>query len=250
MSTLMIMLITAGVLLLVLGVSFRERIARIFKAKANTLADSMEDPTEMANQIVRELNESLQRAIDGEAQIKTIVISNRAKQVAAEKRADEWKAKTNQLLDRIKSGALEAAKGNELAGEAAKTYQAAMDEAARFKTIADNADQKEKVMAKQVVDIRNRINDAKTKTIEIDARAKAAEAMELVNKTLSSVDTNGLMNTLDRMEEKVMNKENKAQAYSEIDSSTRSTQDEINAALGKSTPEDALAAFIANNRPA
>ena len=153
MSTLMITLITAGVLLLILGVSFRERIARIFKAKANTLADSMEDPTEMANQIVRELSENLQKAIEGEAQIKTIVISNRAKQVEAEKRAEEWKNKTNQLLDRVQSGALDAEKGNQLAGEAAKTYQAALDEAARFKQIADNADQKEKVMAAQVVEI-------------------------------------------------------------------------------------------------
>jgi len=250
MSTLMITLITAGVLLLILGVSFRERLARIFKAKANTLADSMEDPTEMANQIVRELSENLQKAIEGEAQIKTIVISNRAKQVEAEKRAEEWKAKTNQLLDRVQSGALEAEKGNQLAGEAAKTYQAALDEAARFKQIADNADQKEKVMAAQVVEIRNHINEAKTKTIEIDARQKAAAAMETVNKTLSSVNVNGLTATLDRMEEKAKTKENMAQAYSEVDGATRSTQDEINNALGKNSSQDALASFIANNRKA
>lgn len=248
MSNLMIALIAVGVILLILGVGFRERIARIFKAKANTLADTLEDPTEMANQIVREMSENLQKAIEGEAQIKTIVISNRAKQVEAEKRADEWKSKTNQLLDRIQTGSLDAETGNRLAGEAAKSYQNALAEADRFKQIADNADQKEKEMAKQVVAIRNQINEAKTKTVEIYARQNAAAAMEVVNKTLSSVNMNGLTATLERMDEKARNTENRAQAYSEVDGATRSTADEIDHALGKGSNEDALASFIATNR--
>lgn len=244
----MIALIAVGVILLILGVGFRERIARIFKAKANSLADQLEDPTEIANQIVREMSENLQKAIEGEAQIKTIVIGNRAKQVEANKRADEWKIKTNQLLDRVQNGSLDAETGNRLAGEAAKSYQNALAEVERYKNIADEADKKEKVMAKQVIDIRNQINEAKTKTIEIDARQKAAAAMEVVNKTLSSVNMNGLTATLDRMDEKVKNTENRAQAYSEVDGATRSTSDEINAALGRGSNEDALASFIATNR--
>lgn len=248
MSNLMIALIAVGIILLILGVGFRERIARIFKAKANTLADNLEDPTEMANQIVREMSENLQKAIEGEAQIKTIVITNRGKQVESEKRAEEWKNKTNQLLDRVQNGSLDAETGNRLAGEAAKSFQNALAEAERYKTIADNADQKEKVMAKQVTDIRNQINEAKTKTIEIDARQKAAAAMEVVNKTLSSVNMNGLTATLERMDEKVKNTENRAQAYAEVDGATRSTADEINHALGKGSNEDALASFISTNR--
>lgn len=243
----MIALILAGIVLLILGVGFRERIARIFKAKANSVADMLENPTEMANQIVREMSENLQKAIEGEAQIKSIVISNRAKQVESEKRADDWKNKTNQLLDRVQSGSLDSETGNRLAGEAAKSYHNALAEVERFKKIADEADKKEKIMAKQVVDIRNQINEAKTKTIEIDARQKAAAAMELVNKTLSSVNMNGLTATLERMDEKVKNTENRAQAYAEVDGATRSTTDEINNVLGGSN-NDALASFIAQNR--
>lgn len=248
MSTIMIMLITAGVLLLILGVGFRERLARIFKAKANILADKLEDPTEIANQIVRELNENLQKAIEGEAQIKTIVLSNKAKQVEAEQRAASYKDKTNKILDRVEAKTLDSIHGNELAGESDKLYQSALDEAKRYQTIAEDADKKEKIMAEQVKSIRNSINSAKTKTIEIDARQKAASAMELVNKTLLSVDVNGLTATLDRMDEKAKFTQNKADAYAQIDGATRSTEDEINAAVSGTSTDDALVLFMKENR--
>jgi len=83
----------------------------------------------------------------------------------------------------------------------------------------------------------------------LKSKAKTAEVSERMNKTLSSVDTDGLMSTLNRMEKKVDAQEFRAQAYAEVDDSTLSAKSEIDKVLETKSSGSALEALKAKRTP-
>ena len=216
------------------------RISRIFKSEANAAVDKIEDPTKMSEQILRELRENLQQAINGEAEIKAIALGHRSDEAKARGLAAEWEKKTNDLLDRVDSKSLDEVKGNELASAAALNVQTYNKQAEDFKKMADKEESALSVMDSKIKKIREQITETEQRTQMIKAQAKTAEVSEKINKTLSSVDTDGLMNTLKRMEEKTSAQEFRAQAYAEVSDSTMSTSQEIDKVLGQTANTDAL----------
>src|SRR5476651_1469192 len=113
--------------------SIFDRLFRIGKAEANAAIDKIEDPTKMADQILRELRSNYQQAIQGEAEIKALALQHRASELAARNKADEWEHKTNELLDRIESKQLTEMQGNDLAAKAAQAHEDAFKEAEQYK---------------------------------------------------------------------------------------------------------------------
>src|SRR5471030_666961 len=112
--------------------SIFDRLFRIGAAEANAAVDKIEDPSKMAAQILRELRENYQQAIQGEAEIKALALQHRASELQNRNVAADWEKKTNDLLDRIDSKQLDEAKGNELAAKAADAHQAAVNQADEF----------------------------------------------------------------------------------------------------------------------
>ena len=116
--------------------SLLQRLFRIGVSNANAVVDKLEDQVKMADQIVRELSENLQEALNAEAQIKATALQTKANAQKEANLAAEWESKTNQLLDGIESGKIEAEKGNALANEASKNFQMHNDASAKYATDA------------------------------------------------------------------------------------------------------------------
>ena len=91
--------------------SIFDRLFRIGKAEANAAVDKIEDPAKMAAQILRELKENYQQAIQGEAEIKALALQHRANELQYRNTASDWEKKANDLLDRVDSKQLDEAKG-------------------------------------------------------------------------------------------------------------------------------------------
>jgi phage shock protein A len=225
--------------------SIFDRLFRISKAEANAAVDKLEDPEKMAAQILRELRENYQQAIQGEAEIKAIALQHRAAELQRRNAAADWEKKANDLLDRVESRQLDEAKGNELAAKAAEAHQAALNEADQYGKMADKEESALAVMDLKVKQIKEQIAQTESRAQLISSRAKTAEVSERINKTLSSVDTDGLMATLDRMDQKATAQEFRAAAYAQIDDVTMSTEQEINKALGSGSSSSALEAIKA-----
>jgi len=225
--------------------SIFDRLFRIGKAEANSAVDKLEDPTKMAEQILRELRENYQQAIQGEAEIKALALQHRANELAARNKADEWEKKTNGLLDRIDSKELDEAQGNDLAAKAAQAHADAAKEADQYKGMAEKEESAVSVMDLKIKQIKDQIAETENRAKMIESRAKTAEVSEKINKTLSSVDTDGLMNTLNRMDQKASAQEFRAAAYAQIDDSTLSSEQEIDKALGAGSSTSALDAIKA-----
>jgi len=225
--------------------SIFDRLFRIGKAEANAAVDKIEDPAKMAAQILRELRENYQQAIQGEAEIKALALQHRASELLNRNNAADWEKKTNDLLDRVDSKELDEAKGNELAAKAADAHQAAVNQADEFAKMAEKEESAVAVMDLKIKQIKDQIAETESRAQLISSRAKTAEVSEKINKTLSSVDTDGLMATLNRMDEKASAQEFRAAAYAQLEDSTLSTEQEINKALGQGSSSSALEAIKA-----
>lgn len=222
-----------------------DRLFRVGKSEANAVVDKMEDPTKMTDQIIRELRENYQQAIEGEAEIKAIALGHRSEEAKAKIKAAEWEKKANDLLDLVESGKIEAEKGNGLATTAAEQSAEAAKQASEFGAMATKEESALAVMDSKIKKIKDQIAETENKAEILKARAKTADVSEKINKTLSSVDTDGLMATLDRMDKKVSAQEFRSQAYAEVQDSTLSTNEEINKVLGESSHNSALEALKA-----
>ena len=222
-----------------------DRLFRIGQSEANAVVDKMEDPVKMADQILRELRENYQQAINGEAEIKAIALGHRSDEKKAKTQANDWEKKANDLLDMIEHGKIDEAKGTDLATKAAETAQSYEKQANEFGSMAKREEDAIAIMDQKIKAIKNQISETESRSEMLKARAKTAEASEKINKTLSTVDTDGLMSTLDRMDKKVTAQEFKAQAYSELSDVTLSTGQEIDKVLSQSSSNSALDALRA-----
>ncbi len=222
-----------------------DRLFRISKSEVNSVVDKMEDPVKMADQVLRELKDNYQTAITGESEVKAAALQHRAEEQKAHTKAEEWEKKANDLLDMVEAGKLEADKGNTLANTAAESAVQAKRQAGEFASMAEKEEKALGVMDVAVQQLKDRISETENRITLLKSRAKTADVSEKINKTLSSVDTDGLMSTLDRMDSKVTSTEFRAQAYAEVRDTTLSSEQEINKILGSSSGSSALDALKA-----
>jgi phage shock protein A len=218
------------------------RIFRVGEAKANTAVDKLEDPTEMSEQILRELNEQLQKGIESEAEVKAIALGHRADEKSNLEQAEAWKNKCYMILDKVEKSTSEDEKAKlntlaEVAAQSNKDYQTKADQARQ------NAEREESslaVMDKKLKDLRDMIAKTKNDIEMIKSQEKTAEASEKINKAMSSIDTDGLAQTMKRMKEKANATELRAQAYAEVDDQNLSSEQEIDSVLNTDTPSSLL----------
>ena len=211
-----------------------QRLFRIGVSNANAVVDQLEDQVKMADQIVRELGENLQEALNAEAHIKATALHTRANEAKERQAAIEWEAKTNQLLDAVEQKRVEETKGNELAAQAAKTFQDHLDAANKYEADAKKQEAAIAQMDIKIKALRDAITEAKHRTEMIKSNSKVADASLAINKALSNIDTDGLMATLDRMEAKTTATQFLAEAHASIAESSMSTEQEINKVLASS----------------
>jgi phage shock protein A len=223
--------------------SILQRIRRIFSAKANKVVDTIENPTEISEQILRELQEKQTVAINAAADVKANALKNEAELAKAKDDVVKWELRVNSMLDKIeKEGStleLEA-----FAKSAAEKYNEAVTTVRKRQQLVEISKQQVSTMETNVSKIREAIESAKDKSKTIAARQKVAEASETVNKAMSSTNMDGLMGTLERMEEKVEATEFRAEAYAGA-SDNSTTAQKIDSIIGNTSADDTLAAFRA-----
>jgi phage shock protein A len=229
--------------------SILDRIFRVGKAKANTVVDKLENPVEMSEQILRELNEQLQKGIASEAEVKAIALGHRAEEKSNMDKSEEWKNKAYMLVDKMeKATDEEKANLNHLAEVAAQNVKDYENKALLARQNAEREEKSLEVMDRKLKDLRDMITKTKNDVEMIKSQQKTAEASEKINMAMSSIDTDGLVQTMQRMKEKVTATELRAQAYAEVNDQTMSSEQEINKVLSTDTPGSALADLLKNRQ--
>lgn len=220
------------------------RLFRIGSAEANNLVDKMEDPVKMSQQAIRELKDKLDQALNAQVKLKAVVIGMQTDEQKMRDQATDWESKANALQNKLEKGELDQATADNLTREALLQYKTCLERANQLRATSESQKGALEGMNKKIVELKDLIRDSEAQVNILQARAATASASKAVNKELSdSGGVDNLKDLLKRMQNKVSENENLAEAYVQLDNENADTATQINKVLGNQEGADLLADF-------
>jgi len=195
-----------------------KRLADLLKANVNDLIDKAEDPEKMVKQIIIDMEEQLQNAVQGLGS----VMANERQML---KQYEEAQAESKMWEGRAKT-ALKA--NNEgLAKEALNSKIKADESMKQYYKMYQEVSAQSKILREQVEILKQKLLEARTRQSMIIARDKVADAKKEVSSAVGNLDSSGAFAKMDKMERKVAEKEAQADAAFEISGLNAETANEF-----------------------
>ncbi|WP_055667293.1 PspA/IM30 family protein [Desnuesiella massiliensis] len=183
------------------------RISNMFRAKVNDTLDNMENPVELLDQKIRDMEESLNKAKLSSAQILGNVHEIEKKMEASIKESKEFDEKVRFAMG----------KGNEeLAKKALEKKLEADKKHESLKASYEEASKKAEVIKKNLRDLEEEIEKTRNYRDEAAARYNNAEASKKVNEILANVQTSNNRINIDDIERKIQKKEAMAEGLEDL----------------------------------
>ncbi len=184
------------------------RIFNLFRATTNDMLDKAEDPEKMIKQMISDLEAQKKKAKE-----------QMTEALALQKRLERDTKKEHQDAEKWEQKAIIAVQNekDDLAKEALNRknehLRRAIEYEKQLEMHRNNADSLKE--SYQIME--DKIDEIKRKQGLLSVKQKQAEAQEKIYKTIEGLgDTSGIMNTIERAEEKVENLQARAEAYQEI----------------------------------
>ncbi|WP_414527735.1 PspA/IM30 family protein [Nodularia chucula] len=184
-----------------------DRIRRVVSSNLNDLVNKAEDPEKMLEQAILEMQEDLVQLRQGVAQA-----------IAAQKRTEkQYNDAQNEINKWQRNAQLALQKGDEnLARQALERKKSFSDTGTALKTSLDQQTTQTESLKRNLIQLESKISEAKTKKEMLKARITAAKAQEQLESMTRGLNTSSAMSAFERMEEKVMIQEARAQAGAEM----------------------------------
>ena len=184
------------------------RIFNLFRATTSDLLDKAEDPEKMIKQMISDLEAQKKKAKE-----------QMTEALALQKRLERDTEKEHQEAKKWEQKAILAVQNekDDLAKEALtrknEHLRRALDFEKQLEMHQNNADS----LKESYQTMEDKIDEIKRKQGLLSVKQKQAEAQENIYKTIEGLgDTSGIMDTIERAEEKVENLQARAEAYQEI----------------------------------
>ena len=184
------------------------RIFNLFRATTSDLLDKAEDPEKMIKQMISDLEAQKKKAKE-----------QMTEALALQKRLERDTEKEHQEAEKWDQKAILAVQNekDDLAKEALtrknEHLRRALDFEKQLEMHRNNADS----LKESYQTMEDKIDEIKRKQGLLSVKQKQAEAQENIYKTIEGLgDTSGIMDTIERAEEKVENLQARAEAYQEI----------------------------------
>ena len=211
--------------------SFFKRIFTLGKAEANSIIDSLENPVKMTEQGIRDLKTDLEKAMKAYAEVKAVCIRSKRDMETGNRESSDWERKAMALLQQGQLGKTDNSEAESLATEALTRKEESTKRFLLAKQAYESQNSNAEKMKSNIDMLKKRISQFENELITLKARAKTAKATSVLNKQLSSFDSNGTLSLLERMKEKVEEEEALALAYGDINQPSLSLDDKINQTL-------------------
>lgn len=189
--------------------SVLNRIKSIFKAKANTILNEVENPEEALNLSIYELKEKMKEIKKALLDVTTI--------------KKKLERDLLNIVDKIKISNEQAelaikAEREDLALAALEKKQNLVTQQEKLKLEIDKLDQKIKVISQNKKQLERRINELEIKKRELIAINKAADAQIIVSEIISGIsdDITEITERIERAENKIIEKTAKINAIEEL----------------------------------
>ena len=192
-----------------------DRVRRVVSANLNDMVSKAEDPEKILEQAILEMQEDLVRLRQGVAQA-----------IAAQKRTEKQYNDANNELNKWQRNAMLALqKGDEnLARQALERKKSFTESAGTLKTSLDQQTSQVESLKRNLIQLESKISEAKTKKEMLKARVTAAKAQEQLEGMVRGMNSSSAMAAFERMEEKVMMQEARAQSAAELAGSDLESQ--------------------------
>ena len=228
--------------------SIFKRLFRIGKAETNSLIDKLEDPIKITEQGIRDMKVELDKSLQGLAEIKALAIRSRNENEQAKQRSEDYERKAMLLIQKGENGTMTADEADRLATESLQRKSQCDEDAKRSAADVIKFNEQISKMDTNIKTLRSNISKWENELKTLKARVKVANATTKLNKQLAQIDGSDTINMLEKMKEKVIEKEALAESYGEIANESRSVDEEIDKALEGQESEkasDSLAALKA-----
>lgn len=184
-----------------------DRIRRVVGANLNDLVSKAEDPEKMLEQAILEMQEDLVQLRQGVAQA-----------IAAQKRTEkQYNDAQNEINKWQRNAQLALQKGDEnLARQALERKKTYTDTGTALKTSLDQQSTQVDTLKRNLIQLESKISEAKTKKEMLKARITTAKAQEQLQGMVRGMNTSSAMAAFERMEEKVLMQEARAQSAGEL----------------------------------
>jgi phage shock protein A len=216
-----------------------DRIKRVVSANLNDLVNKAEDPEKMLEQAILEMQEDLVQLRQGVAQT-----------IAAQKRSEkQYNDAQNEINKWQRNAQLALQKGDEnLARQALERKKTYTETSTALKSSLDQQSTQVETLKRNLIQLESKISEAKTKKEMLKARITTAKAQEQLQNMVSGMNTSSAMSAFERMEEKVLMQEARAQSAAELAGADLETQ--FAQLEAGSDVDDELAALKASLAPA
>ncbi|AFY45345.1 PspA/IM30 family protein [Nostoc sp. PCC 7107] len=192
-----------------------DRIKRVVGANINDLVNKAEDPEKMLEQAILEMQEDLVQLRQGVAQA-----------IAAQKRTEkQYNDAQNEINKWQRNAQLALQKGDEnLARQALERKKTFTETGTALKTSLDQQSTQVETLKRNLIQLESKISEAKTKKEMLKARITTAKAQEQLEGMVRGMNSSSAMAAFERMEEKVLMQEARAQSAAELAGSDLESQ--------------------------
>ena len=183
-----------------------ERLGDLVRANINDLIDKAENPEKMVKQIIIDMEDQLRKATQGLGTAMGSLNQVKKQLEQAKSQSNMWQQKAKTCLEQ----------GNEELAKKALANKVDQDKlVAQYQEMSDSMEAQVNEVRLQVDTLKQKI-EARSKQAMLVARSRMADAKTEMAKTLGNMDSKSAFAKMDKMEEKVEQKEAKAQAMSEV----------------------------------
>jgi phage shock protein A len=183
------------------------RMSNMVKAKVNTTLDEMENPIELLDQKIKDMEEQLSKAKLNSAQVLGNVHEVEKKMELAKKESADFDEKVKLAL----------AKGNEELAKRALSKKVDSDK--RYETLKatyETSKVQAETLKKNLKALQDEIDKTRSYRDEAAARYSSAQASKKVNEVLADVKTKSNTIQIDNIERKIAREESMAQGLGEL----------------------------------
>ncbi len=208
------------------------RLSDLLKSNINDLIDRAEDPEKMVKQIIIDMEEQLQNAVQG---LGSVMASEREMLKKLKESQDESKLWEDRARDALKSD------NEELAKKAIDKKLEADTSVKQYQKMYDNISSQTKILREQVDLLKKKLTEARARQTMLIARDKVAEARKEVISAVGDLDSSGAFAKMDKMEKKIAEKEAQADAAFDISGMDDAEDDEFEEMENEKAAGDELA---------
>lgn len=193
-----------------------ERMSDLVRSNINDLIDRAENPEKMVKQIIIDMEDQLRKATQGLGVAMGSLNSVKKQLEGAKEQSANWQAKAKTCLEQ----------GNEELAKQALENKVKQDKMVeQYQEMTNSMDAQVNEIKSQIDILKQKLEEARSKQAMITARSQMADAKSQMAKTLGNMDSKSAFAKMDKMEQKVEQKEAQANAFADISGVQESEND-------------------------